>query len=92
MLDHGKTPHEIARTLRELCALTFEADPDTEVGKVKRSHVDPSAWFFHVYVMGDGPQGRHVLRSNIVVATPSVVSVSGPDEQAIGTVLKSPVL
>ena len=92
MLDHGRDPLETARALRELCALTFEADPDTEVGKVRRSKVDPATFFFHVYVMGDTPAGRHVLRSNIVVASPSAVSVTGPDEIAIGSVLKSPVL
>lgn len=89
---NGRTSHEIARSLQKLCVIEFEADPDTEVGKVQRSQLDPGAWFFHVYVMGGGPEGRHVLRSNIIVVSDSAAAVSGPDETVIASVLKSPIL
>jgi hypothetical protein len=67
--------------LQKICAIEFEADPAVEVGKVQRSRVDPNAWFFHVYVMS--PDGLHLLRSNIVVASDAGASVTGPDEAAI---------
>lgn len=90
---NGRPTHETARALRKLCAIEFEADPDTEVGKVQRSHLDPNTWFFHVYVMrSDAGGGRHVIRSNIVVVSDSAAAVTGPDEQVIASVLKSPVV
>lgn len=89
---NGRPPHEIARSLQKLCAIEFEADPDTEVGKVQRSQLDPAAWFFHVYVMRSGPEGRHVIRSNIIVVSNSAASVTGPDELVIASLLKSPIL
>ena len=89
---NGRPAHETARSLQKLCTIEFETDPDTEVGKVQRSQLDPEAWFFHVYVMRSGPEGRHVIRSNIIVVSDSAAAVSGPDEGVIASLLKTPVL
>jgi len=87
---NGRTTRDVARTLQKICSVEFEADPDTEVGKVQQSHLDPRTWLFHVYVMRSGPEGRHVLRSNVIVVSPESSTVSGPDEISISAILKAP--
>lgn len=86
----SRTTRDVARTLQKICAVEFEADPDTEVGKVTQSHLDPRTWLFHVYVMRSGHVGRHVIRSNVIVVSPEASSISGPDEQSISAILKAP--
>jgi hypothetical protein len=88
-----KVAHDLCKMLASRCRFSFDADPNTEVGKVHPCPIEPGAWVFFVYVMLDvSPRQRVALRCNVIRCSPAGVEVSGPDEKAIAMVLKEPVL
>ncbi len=86
------TLHDVSKALHARCEFAFQEDPDTEVGKVRRSKTDPECWLFYIYVFHESPAGRTVQRSNVVSVSSAGIGVHGIDEQAIATILKEPIL
>jgi hypothetical protein len=82
------TPLQSCRSLHAKCVLAFEEDPGVEVGKIRRSHIVPDSWFFHVYVLAHDGEQMRTQRSNTIVCGPNSVVVDGPDEVAIGKAIK----
>jgi len=87
-----KAAHAVAEALASRCVFAFADDPDTEVGKVHSSPLQPGMWIFYIYVMSTTIASRVVERCNVIIASAGGVEVRGPDEKAIAAVLKEPIL
>lgn len=92
-LIEDKAAYAVAEALASRCAFAFADDPDTEVGKVVAAEDAPGTWIFYVYVMSTTRTSRFIERCNVVMASAAGgVEVRGPDEKAIATALKEPIL